>query len=521
MNKNLLLLLLLITIFGCSNSDNEPGNDDGVVFLELINNPITSITSSKVRVSAAMPNYQGFEVNEVGFCWSTSSNPSLSDNTIISDPSFGEFSSNIISLDSNTKYYVKAYAKHRVGITYSNEVSFITQSIDITCQNTFRYDPNSRESGTTAVKTSDGGLVVGFGITEYCNGCITDTDAALLKYNSNCELQWQVVLNDPNTNQHPEKIIQDSDGNILISGLLTNVGGLKTFITKFNQSGVLIWEKIIDENTSDQAERYNNQSLIQTLDGNYALAGNWNPEYFSTDQTSNFSLIKISKEGELLFKENFGSVEHTEHAWDIVENSNGDLMLVGTGDGMNDSSNIKIMKFTSDGDFLWEKLFSKPNNDYTRSVISTNDGNMIIAAWTNSYNIDYFGILLVKIDWEGNVIWEKSIQKERQRISIIGPNSLIQSSNNDLLIGAVISDQFSPGSHALETDFLGLRLDSNGNVITQRILSSLDSRTYDKAQCVVELNNGDVVLIGEKEDELFPGGDSKSDIWIVKLEGLK
>ena len=67
-------------------------------------------------------------VNQRGLCWGLTSNPTISDNKIISGNGMGSFVTTITNLTPNTTYYTRAYAINSVGISYGNEISFKTAS---------------------------------------------------------------------------------------------------------------------------------------------------------------------------------------------------------------------------------------------------------------------------------------------------------------------------------------------------------------------------------------------------------
>ena len=73
------------------------------------------------------------EIIEYGFCWSTSENPTLSDNYVTSDLdredyNFLRYSKAITNLNPNTTYFARSYARNAVGIGYGNEEWFTTCS---------------------------------------------------------------------------------------------------------------------------------------------------------------------------------------------------------------------------------------------------------------------------------------------------------------------------------------------------------------------------------------------------------
>ena len=88
---------------------------------------VTSITLTSALAGAYIENGGGEAINERGFCWSTSQNPTITDNKT-SDGSLetGNYSSLITGLTANTTYYVRAYVTNSIGTAYGDQLSFKT-----------------------------------------------------------------------------------------------------------------------------------------------------------------------------------------------------------------------------------------------------------------------------------------------------------------------------------------------------------------------------------------------------------
>jgi len=71
-------------------------------------------------------------VTEYGICWSISPNPTISTNKKNVGTGIGSFTISLNGLNANTKYYVRAYAISSVGISYGNEITFLTMPEPIT-----------------------------------------------------------------------------------------------------------------------------------------------------------------------------------------------------------------------------------------------------------------------------------------------------------------------------------------------------------------------------------------------------
>jgi len=87
---------------------------------------VTNITSSTAASGGNVSSDGGATVTARGVCWSTSPNPTTTNNHTTDGTGIGSFVSNITGLTNNTLYYVRAYATNSVGTAYGNQVTFTT-----------------------------------------------------------------------------------------------------------------------------------------------------------------------------------------------------------------------------------------------------------------------------------------------------------------------------------------------------------------------------------------------------------
>lgn len=93
---------------------------------------VTDISPFQGKLFYIVSDYGGTKINENGICWSTNSNPTVNDKKNIDSLPLS-VSTSILGVMSNllpkTKYYVRAFATNSVGTSYSNELSFITDTL--------------------------------------------------------------------------------------------------------------------------------------------------------------------------------------------------------------------------------------------------------------------------------------------------------------------------------------------------------------------------------------------------------
>ncbi|WP_183891531.1 hypothetical protein, partial [Pedobacter cryoconitis] len=111
---------------------------------------ITDITDKSAVSEVTIINNGGEVVTERGMSWSTDRvNIIYGPSTTVNATDIGTFICNLTNLQEGTLYYVRAYAKNSVGISYSSESSFVTSSVPtISTIQPFNYDMASHIDGS-------------------------------------------------------------------------------------------------------------------------------------------------------------------------------------------------------------------------------------------------------------------------------------------------------------------------------------------------------------------------------------
>ena len=116
-------------------------NSNGTVYGNEISFTTTGIIPSLTTTAASSININGFTtggnissdggnlVTYRGICWSTTANPTINDNRIISGTGTGTFTITLSSLNVGTTYYVRAFATNSAGTAYGNQQTINTSSL--------------------------------------------------------------------------------------------------------------------------------------------------------------------------------------------------------------------------------------------------------------------------------------------------------------------------------------------------------------------------------------------------------
>jgi len=117
----------------------------------------SSITSTTATSGGNITSDGGGAITARGICWSTSTNPTITDSKTTDGTGTGSFTSSLASLSAGTKYYVRAYATNSTGTAYGSEISFIALANLPTVTTTSATSITATSAISGGNITSDGG----------------------------------------------------------------------------------------------------------------------------------------------------------------------------------------------------------------------------------------------------------------------------------------------------------------------------------------------------------------------------
>ncbi len=112
--------------FGTGYGSSKSFNTEPAAIPEVIASRVSGIDVIPVSVTGSINSDGASSITDRGFCWDTAVNPDLSDNVISMGAGEDPFSALIAELDSNTCYYVRAYATNSIGTGYSENKITVT-----------------------------------------------------------------------------------------------------------------------------------------------------------------------------------------------------------------------------------------------------------------------------------------------------------------------------------------------------------------------------------------------------------
>jgi uncharacterized protein (TIGR02145 family) len=94
----------------------------------LSTSEVSSITATTATGGGDVSFDGNLEIIAKGICWSTTTNPTISNDKTVDGTGTGAFNSSITGLTINNTYYVRAYATNSFGTAYGLQVSFSTNT---------------------------------------------------------------------------------------------------------------------------------------------------------------------------------------------------------------------------------------------------------------------------------------------------------------------------------------------------------------------------------------------------------
>ena len=269
--------------------------------------------------------------------------------------------------------------------------------------------------------------------------------------------------------------IVDFDPGIGTNNLTPDNG--RTFITKFNNLGNLVWARQI-------AGQYGNgQGISVDNDGNVYLTGGFSNSADFDPGSGVFTLIsagsgdifvtKLNSSGDFSWAKQMGSTQ-ADCGYSIALDNVGNVYTTGVfsntvdfdpGNGMNNLSvgnldgncNVFISKLNSSGNFVWAKSFVGVNTGYGNAINTDNTNNVYVTGkFTQTtdfdpgngiYNLNGAAdIFIAKLDSAGNFRWALK-EGEANSGNDYGESIIIDADNYVYITGWFFGTaDFDPGS---------------------------------------------------------------------------
>jgi len=244
------------------------------------------------------------------------------------------------------------------------------------------------------------------------------------------------------------------------------------------------------------------------------------------------TIVKYDNANNVVWKKNFGGSSY-DYFNSVVTTEDG-YVTVGESEGCGDgdwaevpekgSQDAIIVKFDKDGNIIWKKNFGSSDTSCSfSSVIAEEDGYIAVGNifWYDSLKgtHDLSGIygngdddgLIVKFDFEGNVLWKKLFGGNRDDSFY----DITKAENGYIAVGcSEWKNTYTEGTYDWEGiygngdfDSIMVKFDKNGNVIWKKHFGGYEK---DEFTSVAAVEDG-YVAIGHSHEDSFETGDLEDE----------
>ena len=271
---------------------------------------------------------------------------------------------------------------------------------------------------------------------EYQDGLIYKTDSL------GNEL-WRVRHNfGRNSKYNSQPYTKDDGATFQLLGFAnidTNGVNYDAFISTIDSSGNLLSNLQFGGSEDDVL-----LSLEYLDNGNYLVCGY---TYSFGAVGSDIWLIEVDTNGTVIWQNNYGDIYYER-----IQNSRGMLVknnfiyLAGTGvDTVNSVLTAVgwLIKLDLQGNIIWDKKYNRGSNtDYFVGIQEFDNNSFILGGQSYTYNSthEYPAGWLLKVDTNGNKIWEREIVKYKDQTSLVHhyPSDMLVTQDKGILIGGYI-----------------------------------------------------------------------------------
>jgi hypothetical protein len=316
--------------------------------------------------------------------------------------------------------------------------------------------------------------------------------AWLIKTDKTGKFQWDKLFGGNNVDIGTS-INVTSDGGYIIGGFTGSYGhgGYgDAWLIKTDYAGNQQWSKTYGEFYSDTAN-----DVIQTSGNEYVLLGSTS-NYGSGKE--DFWLIKTDNKGNEQWNKTFGGIDD-DIGYSIQQTIDGGFILNGiTWSFGKGNSDIWIIKIDNQGNMIWNKTFGGSSPDQSSTILQTSDGGYIITGERSK------ALWVIKTDSSGNIIWNKTYG---------GPYSEFGSSILQLNGGKYIISGFIEQGGMFTDDVWLIKINQTG---FEEWNKTYGGYAIDRGMSVIQTSDNGFLILGETAS--FGAGNS--DIWMIKTDSF-
>ena len=223
-------------------------------------------------------------------------------------------------------------------------------------------------------------------------------DAWVLKLDKNLELLWEKIIGGTKNDYMFDAINVPGGGCIFVGSRENKRGPNRDFwIVKTDKQGSIEWNKTYGDDGD------NILYAVKMIKKDFVVAGVTFPK---GEKTPKAWLARLDADGDVIWSKYVSSNQAT-YAYDIVVSDKQELLVAGVTDAKKKHWwDAWVVKLDLDGDVIWEKIYGGMKTDSAYGIVETKDHHYYVAGSTDSKGDGMLDGWVFKIDEEGDLLDE-------------------------------------------------------------------------------------------------------------------
>ncbi|MBN2378852.1 hypothetical protein JXM67_03515 [candidate division WOR-3 bacterium] len=299
--------------------------------------------------------------------------------------------------------------------------------------------------------------------------------------------------------EEPYSVIQTQDLGYCIVGCTKSFGhgDWDVYVVRTDYRGETLWTKALGGPNIDVGF-----SVFQNPDSGFVITGITNSFRAVEDD---IYMCKLDSEGNTVWERTFGDLGQ-DRVYSISPTEDSGFILAGSVRSFGaQTTDMYLLKVDFEGNLVWEKTYGGAGDDVASSICASSDGSYVITGFTGESDALPNGNLCVlKIDTLGDTLWSKILVQNNNSQG----NSVCQTSDEGYIVSGWTGTSFID----TDCDVLVVKIDKDGEVLWIKTYGE-DSRDIGFTNCSTD-DGG--CLVGAFSSSLGTGDD---DFWLLKIEG--
>ena len=301
-------------------------------------------------------------------------------------------------------------------------------------------------------------------------------DGLIVKYDKNGNLVWKRSFGGSAYDYFYSVAVLQDDSYVAVGYTsspeiegLTSKGGNDCIIVKYDKDGNIIWKKILGGSDYDWIH-----AVSSTSDNGFVVIGEFNSNDFEnlvSNGDNDAFIAKYDKDGNVEWIKNWGGSD--SDFFYTVNSINNEILVTGgfysidiEGISLSGTEGIVLIKYDLDGNVIWTKSREGNSGDLIYSAKLAGDGFYAVGRTSvqltrGTSNRNRFGGMVLKYDSEGNLIWEKSIGLE---LNTQFKDLEVAKDNGIYVVGLANGLEYEGVTVKGESDAYLIKYDSSGNI---------------------------------------------------------